>query len=191
MQKIAGDPPLRRHPPGFEGLARIIIGQQLSTASATAIFDRVCLACGKLTAESFVATQVTELKAAGLSRAKITTLSGVAEAIMAGRLSLSRPTTKKAEAFRENLLNQKGIGPWTVDIYEMFCLGRADAFAPGDMALQEAARRAFRSSKRPSPSDLLEIAEVWRPQRGVAARMLWTYYATGHGKTAAIEQHAT
>jgi DNA-3-methyladenine glycosylase II len=69
-----------------------------------------------------------------------------------------------------------GIGPWTADIYLMACIGHADAFAAGDLALQEAARHAFGLDSRPSTAELVELAEAWRPWRGIAARVLWSYY---------------
>ena len=80
-------------------------------------------------------------------------------------------------AIREALTGISGIGPWTADIFLMFCLGRADAFASGDLALQIAAQWATGLDERPGPAALLDLAERWRPWRGVAARLLWAYYA--------------
>ncbi|MEO1207808.1 MAG: DNA-3-methyladenine glycosylase 2 family protein [Pseudomonadota bacterium] len=182
VHEIAGDPPLRRYASGFKGLARIVVGQQLSIASAKAIYGRLQDICPDLQPETFLATSTESLKKAGLSRAKIETLRNLAKAVLHDTMSLTKPPEDALETFRASLLQQKGIGPWTVDIYEMFCLGRADAFAPGDMALQEAARRAFTLESRPTSTELLEIANRWRPQRTVAACLLWSYYATDRRK---------
>lgn len=187
----AGRPPLRRYPRGFEGLARIVVGQQLSASAASTIFTRLSALPGGVTPALFLDGSTEALRAAGLSRPKITTLAGLAREIDAGRLDLSGPSPDESTGdqnddsicdLRRRLLTQRGIGPWTVDIYEMFCLGRADAFAPGDLALQEAVRRAFGLETRPGAKAILEHAEAWRPVRSVAAALLWAYYATGEGK---------
>lgn len=188
-RRIAGAPPLRRHPEGFAGLARIIVGQQLSTSAALAIHNRLNALNGAVTPGLFLNTPPEILRAAGLSRAKIDTLTRVALEIEAGRLNLTvtpdgtgRIPDEALAGIRRRLLAQRGIGPWTADIYEMFCLGHADAFAAGDLALREAARRAFRLESRPDPVAILEFAERWRPVRSVAAALLWAYYATGDRK---------
>ncbi len=175
----AGDPPLRRHPPGFEGLARIIVGQQLSIASAEAIWRRVKLAVSPtgapMGAKAFLSLSDDELRLAGLSRGKVRTLRAVSEAVEAG-LDLGQLTRAPDAVVHETLTAMPGIGPWSADIFLLFCLGRADAFAAGDLALQTAAATALRLSQRPSREELLAIAERWRPWRGVAAHMLWAYY---------------
>jgi DNA-3-methyladenine glycosylase II len=171
----AGDPPLRRHPPGFEGLARIIVGQQLSIASAQAIWTRVAAAVRPMSAKAFLALSDDELRRAGLSRGKVKTLRAMSAAIEAG-LDLDRLANAPEEIVHETLTALPGIGPWSADIFLLFCLGRADAFAAGDLALQTAAASALQLRERPSREELLEIAERWRPWRGVAAHMLWAYY---------------
>ena len=174
----AGDPPLRRHPAGFEGLARIIVGQQLSIASAQAIWSRVQAAVRPMSAKAFLKLSDEELRRAGLSRGKVKTLRAMSEAIEAG-LDLDEFTAAPEEAVHETLTALPGIGPWSADIFLLFCLGRADAFAAGDLALQTAVARALELRERPSREELLEIAERWRPWRGVAAHMLWAYYKLG------------
>jgi DNA-3-methyladenine glycosylase II len=171
----AGDPPLRRHPPGFEGLARIVVGQQLSIASAQAIWSRVAAAVRPMSAKAFLALSDDELRRAGLSRGKVKTLRAMSAAIVAG-LDLDRLGNAPEEIVHETLTALPGIGPWSADIFLLFCLGRADAFAAGDLALQTAAANALQLAERPSREELLEIAERWRPWRGVAAHMLWAYY---------------
>lgn len=173
---IAGDPPLRRRPAGFGGLARIIVGQQLSIASAAAIWGRLEARFSPLQADALLAADEGDLRGVGLSAPKIRTLRAVSEAVVHGTLDIAGLDGKDDEAVHEALCAVKGIGPWTADIYIMFCLGRRDAFAPGDLALQIAASHAAGQGGRASPSELAEMAEAWRPWRGVAARLLWAYY---------------
>jgi DNA-3-methyladenine glycosylase II len=111
-----------------------------------------------------------------LSRPKIRTLRAIADACTNG-LDLARLASAGEEDVHAALTQVVGIGPWTADVYIMFCLGRADAWAPGDLALQVAAQRALALDERPSSDALEEIGERWRPWRGVAARLLWAYYA--------------
>jgi len=175
----AGDPPLRRHPPSFEGLARIIVGQQLSIASAQAIWTRVQAAVRPMSAKTFLALSDDRLRQAGLSRGKVKTLRAMSEAIEAG-LDLTELAGAPEEVVHATLTALPGIGPWSADIFLLFCLGRADAFAAGDLALQTAAANALKLAQRPSREELLEIAERWRPWRGVAAHMLWAFYKVGN-----------
>jgi DNA-3-methyladenine glycosylase II len=171
-----GMPPLRRRPGGFAGLAAIVVSQQVSVASANAIWRRCKATFRPLQATAVLAAQDCDFAAAGLSRPKARTLRAVAEAVAAERLVFSRLGRLAAEDAHAELTAVKGIGPWTADIYLMFCLGHADAFAAGDLALQESARLAFGLDRRPSAAELLARAESWRPWRGVAARLLWAYY---------------
>jgi DNA-3-methyladenine glycosylase II len=175
MHDAAGDPPLRRRPGGFEGLARIIVGQQVSVASAEAIWGRVAALATPFDAPRLLELEDVALRTAGLSRGKVRTLQALATAMASG-LDLSALDGLDDIAVREVLTAVPGIGPWTADVYVMFCLGRCDGFCPGDLALQVAAQKALQLDARPSPQELMEIAERWRPWRGVAARMLWAYY---------------
>ena len=182
----AGDPPLRRREPGLEGLARIIVGQQLSVASAGAIWARTEKLVVPFEAPRLLAESDEALRGAGLSTGKIRTLRALASAIVDDGLDLTTLGDCPHEEITERLTVVKGIGPWTADIFAMFCLGRADAFAPGDLALQEAARLALDLDGRPGANDLADIAVRWRPWRGVAARMLWAYYAVAKTKGNAL-----
>lgn len=173
---LAGDPPLRREPGGFEGLARIVIAQQVSIASAEAIWRRFAAICSPVSDRGVLTLTEADFRRAGLSRPKIRTLSALSEAVAAGRLDLDRLSQLSDADVHGILTAQTGIGPWTADIYLMFCLGRADRFAPGDLALQIAAQRLMELPERPDATALAAIAERWRPWRGVAARMLWAYY---------------
>ena len=179
MRRLAaelGPPPLRRHDPGFAGLARIVVGQQVSTASAAAIWSRCLVALAPLTPEAVAAAPDEHFRAAGLSRPKVRTLRAVAAAIMAGDLPIDSLHDHEADEARRQLTAVSGIGPWTADVYLLFCLGHPDAFAAGDLALQEAARAAAGLAGRPNARDLLAMAESWRPWRGVAAGLLWAHY---------------
>jgi DNA-3-methyladenine glycosylase II len=174
---LTGDPPLRRFAPGFESLARIVVGQQVSAASASAIWHRARSAVDPFEPEVLLAKSLAELQGAGLSRPKIRTLLATAEAITEGRLDLAGLITAPDEDVRASLTAVRGIGPWTADIYVMFCLGRADSWAPGDLALQLATQSLLTLDTRPGAEALTKIAERWRPWRGVAARLLWAYYS--------------
>jgi DNA-3-methyladenine glycosylase II len=175
VHEHAGDPPLRPHRPGFEGLARIVVGQQLSIASAAAIWGRMQVAVQPMTPKALLKMTDAQLRTAGLSAGKVRTLRAASEAIIAG-LDLDRLAQAPETEVHEALTALPGIGPWSADIYLLFCLGRADAFAAGDLALQIAARAALGLDQRPSREELFAIAERWRPWRGVAAHLLWAYY---------------
>ncbi len=176
VHDVTGDPPLRRQPAGFQGLARVIVGQQLSVASAGAIWGRTELVCRPFEPATLLTIADEPLIKAGLSRAKVRTLRAIATACGNG-LDLSALARLNEEDVHAALTEVVGIGPWTADVYIMFCLGRADGFASGDLALQVAAQQALDLKDRPDPAQLREIAEHWRPWRGVAARLLWAYYA--------------
>ena len=176
IHDFAGDPPLRRRPAGFEGLARIVVGQQVSVASATAIWRRTEMLCSPFEPKALLALEDVHLAGAGLSRAKIRTLRAIAIACGNG-LDLTQLDHLSEEEIHDALTDVSGIGPWTADVFILFCLGRADGWAPGDLALQVAAQHALDLSDRPGKDAMLELAERWRPWRGVAARLLWAYYA--------------
>jgi DNA-3-methyladenine glycosylase II len=185
VHDVAGHPPLRRRPAGFEGMARIVVGQQLSVASAEAIWGRTAAACRPFEPATLLAANDATLLGAGLSRGKVRTLRALATACLDG-LDLDRLAHASEEDVHTALTNIVGIGPWTADVYIMFCLGRADGWASGDLALQIAAQHALKLRERPDPVVLQEIAERWRPWRGVAARLLWAYYAVLKQKRTAV-----
>jgi DNA-3-methyladenine glycosylase II len=176
LLSVGGPPPLRRREPGFAGLAGIIVSQQVSVASARAIFGRLEASVVPLEAPQLAAASEESLRASGLSGAKIRALRSLALAIAKDGLDLAGLAALDAEAAHRALVAVKGIGPWTADIFLLFCLGHPDAFPAGDVALQEAARLALKLKSRPDAARLERIAERWRPWRGVAARMLWAYY---------------
>ena len=176
LMEIGGATPLRRQEPGFAGLVRIIVAQQVSTASANAIFKRVEAILAPLTAEIVLAASDEKLRACGLSLPKMRAMRALAQAVAQDGLDLIALGALVAEEAHRALVAVKGIGPWTADVFLLFCLGHPDAFPGGDLALQEAAKLALGLKQRPDARRLEEIAERWRPLRGIAARMLWAYY---------------
>jgi DNA-3-methyladenine glycosylase II len=174
----AGRPPLRRRADGFAGLASIVVSQQVSTASAKAIWERLNQALDPLDHSAVLRARSAKLARAGLSAPKIRALKAIAKAIDRGDLDLPALVEKPAEDAHAALTAVHGIGPWTADIYLLFCLGHADAWPAGDLALQEATRLVLALKTRPSVKEMGPLAEAWRPWRGAAACMLWTYYRT-------------
>jgi DNA-3-methyladenine glycosylase II len=173
---LTGTPPLRRQRYGFDGLVWIIIGQQVSVAAGNAIWNKLVANFPERSPDIFLIAEEGALKGSGLSGPKIRTIRAISEAMQAGTLDLEALRDMDADMAKATMTKVKGIGPWTADIYLMFCLGHADAFAPGDLALQEAIRMAFRLDERPTDREIGLIAERWRPWRAVAARLLWAYY---------------
>jgi DNA-3-methyladenine glycosylase II len=181
----AGRPPLRRRPDGFAGLAATVVSQQLSTASAGAIWGRLAAAFDPFEPEAIIKARAPKLARLGLSRPKIKALKEIARAVARGKLPLATLGDLPADDAHATLTAVHGIGPWTADIYLLACLGHADAWPAGDLALQEAARLAFGLRARPSAKEMVTLAEAWRPHRAVAARMLWTYYRAVKGRDGA------
>ena len=172
----AGMPGLRRRDAGFEGLCRIVCGQQLSTSSAAAIWGRLAAAFDPFCHDALGRARAERLARLGLSRPKIKTLKAVSSAIAKGHVDLDAVGRMEADQAHTALTALHGIGPWTADIYLLFCLGNADAWPAGDLALQEAARIAFNLRTRPDAKKMVKLAEPWRPWRGVAAHLFWAYY---------------
>ena len=172
----AGPFNLRQREPGFPGLCAIVCGQQLSTASAAAIRNRLFAAFDPFHHDTVRKARSDKLKRLGLSAPKIKSIREIGKAVARGRIDLTAVGNMDADAAHAALTALHGVGPWTADIYLLFCLGHADAFPAGDLAVQESARLAFGLRKRPDPKALTKIAEAWRPWRGVAAHLLWAYY---------------
>lgn len=178
---LIGPLPLRREADGFAALLRAIVGQQVSVASARAIWGRL-ESLGLTEAAAMAGATDEELRAAGLSRQKARYGRALAEAGIDFNALRSVPD---AEVVR-TLVAVPGIGVWTAEIYAMFALGRADVFAPGDLALQEAARLLFSLERRPADRELRRMAEAWSPWRSVAARILWAYYRVAREREGVI-----
>lgn len=173
----AGAIPLRLREPGFEGLAHIIVSQMVSRASADAIWSRMVAGTGTMTAESFLSVDETKMATLGLSRAKMKTLIGLATSIANGDLDLFALSRLDGEQALAPLTALSGIGPWTAEVYLMFCEGHVDLFPAGDVALQAAVMHALGLEARPGSKALSTIALFWSPWRSVAARIFWAYYA--------------
>ncbi|MGX7743281.1 DNA-3-methyladenine glycosylase family protein [Rhodopseudomonas parapalustris] len=174
--QVAGMPALRRREPGFAGLAAIVCGQQLSTASAAAIWGRVSAAFDPFEHDAIKRARSDRLARLGLSTAKIKTLKALAKELAAERLNLDVLAEEDADAAHATLTALHGIGPWTADIYLLFCLGHGDAWPAGDLAVQEAMRIGLGLKARPTVKQMAPLAEPWRPLRGAAAHLWWAYY---------------
>lgn len=169
--EMTGPLPLRRRKDGFPALLDAIVSQQVSVAAADAIWAR--LEAARLTGpRKILAATDDELRACGLSRQK----ARYARELAASGIRFPALRETPTDEVVATLIRVPGIGRWTAEIYAMFSLGRADVFAPGDLALQEAARILFEMETRPTEKMLRAQSEAWSPWRGVAARLLWAYY---------------
>lgn len=179
-------PGLRLRPPGFAALLRIIVGQQLSVASADAIWQRLTVAVHPLTPENFLKQSEDRLRATGLGRAKFGYAHGLAMAVLDGTVDLNAVESMQAADAIAHLTTQKGIGPWTAEIYLLFATGHPDIFPAGDLALREALRLMHDRDARPDIAQAAALSACWAPWRGVAARLLWDYYRLRKSGRAAI-----
>lgn len=174
----AGDVPLRLQPPGFEGLANIIVSQMISRAAANRIWERLQTLCGpQMQASRFGDLSEEQLRAAGLSGAKARTLLAAAETVALGQLDLDDICVLAPDDAMQQLTGIKGVGPWTAEIYLMFCAGHADIFPVGDVALQNAVAHGLGLEMRQKGAALAAVAAAWSPWRSVAARLFWAYYS--------------
>jgi DNA-3-methyladenine glycosylase II len=168
----------RAKPGGFAGLVRLILEQQVSVASANAIWTRLEQGLGSVTQKSVLTHDIEALKGFGLSIQKARYIRALAEAATDGRLDFNRLRKLDDDEAVATLVALHGIGRWTAEAYLMFCEGRSDFFPAGDLALQEALRLADGAKERLSQKELYTRAAPWRPYRGVAAHLLWAYYGT-------------
>ena len=172
----AGMPALRQREPGFAGLAAIIVGQHVSTASAAAIWGRVSKAFDPFHHDALRKARADRLGRLGLSAAKIKTLKALARELASEQLNLDVLAEEDADAAHNTLTALHGIGPWTADVYLLFCLGHGDAWPAGDVAIQEAVKVGLGLKERPTVKQMAPLAEPWRPLRGAAAHLWWSYY---------------
>ena len=183
-----GRPPLRRRAHGYAGLAAIIVSQQLSIASAGAIWGRLTAAFDPFEPAALIRARPARLARLGLSGAKIRALKAIARSIHKGDINLAALVDLPADEAHAALTALHGVGPWTADIYLLACLGHADAWPAGDLALQEAARLAFGLPARPTTKEMATLGDQWRPWRSIAARVLWSYYRHVKGREGAPVQ---
>lgn len=178
IAKIAGAFEIRLTPGGFPGLTRVICGQQLSVASARAIWGRFAELPGALEPKGYLKLDEATIRAIGFSAGKYRTVRVIAEAIVAGELDFDLVERLPPDEATAYLTAHKGIGPWTAEIYLMFCSGHPDIFPAGDLALQKAVGHALGMDHAPNAKELIEIARPWSPHRHAAALLFWRYYAT-------------
>lgn len=177
VAKAAGPFEIRLTPAGFSGLARVVCGQQLSVASARAIWARFAALDGALDPATYLELSEEAVRATGFSAGKYRTLRVIAEAIVSGSLDLARAETLPAHEAVAYLTAHKGIGPWTAEIYLMFCTGHPDIFPVGDLALRKAVGHALGMDEAPTEKALTALASRWSPYRHAAALLFWKYYA--------------
>ncbi|WP_062204228.1 DNA-3-methyladenine glycosylase [Aureimonas sp. AU12] len=173
---MAGTLPLRRLAPGLPGLLRTIMGQQVSTASADAIFARLEAEIDLTDPEALLTAPDEAFRRAGLSRAKHRTALAIAQAMMEGRLDLAGIEEAESHEAVSALVAVHGIGRWTAECHLLFAAGHPDIFPAGDLALQVAVAHAFALPERVKEKPLAAMAELWSPARSVAARLFWAYY---------------
>lgn len=184
VRAMAGEVPLRLSEPGFRSLASIVVSQQVSRASADAIFGRLTRLLDPLTHEAVLAAGEEVFREAGLSRPKQRGLLAAAQAVADG-LDLHHLCTLDAGKAIAALTRVPGIGPWTAEVYLLFAAGHPDIFPARDVALQSAVGHALGIEPRPPEKALIAIAESWSPWRGVASRLFWAYYRETRGREAA------
>ena len=182
VRSIAGRVDPRSNPPGFPGIAKVITGQQLSVASARAIWARFELLPGALYPMTYLSLSEESVRAVGFSGSKFRTLRIIAQAMVAGELDFEHLETLTAEEAVRYLVAHKGIGPWTAEVYLMFCAGHPDVFPAGDLALLKAVHHGLGLDARPTIKEMIEIAGAWRPHRSAAALLFWRYFAVMRDK---------
>lgn len=167
----------RTRPGGFEGLAWMIVGQQVSTQAATAIWKTFSAGVGgAVTPDAVLAHTPEQLRGFGLSLPKARYVHAIAEAQAAREVNLNDLSDLSDDEAVAALTRIKGVGRWTAEVFLMFCEGRTDLFPAADIALQEAVRHADGLNARPTIKDLYARAEAWAPHRSVAAHLAWAYY---------------
>jgi DNA-3-methyladenine glycosylase II len=171
-----GPPPLWARPPGFSTLVKIILEQQVSLASAASIFARLENNIVPFRPARMIELGEAHLKSQGLTRQKTSYCLHLAQSLHDKRLNLSRFAKMGDEEVKAMLMEVKGIGSWSADVYLLMALGRTDIWPATDLALAISITKLKRLKTRPNPNQLSEMAEAWRPFRSVAARMLWQYY---------------
>ena len=169
----SGYPEPRIRPEGYETLLRTIVGQQVSVASAAAVWNKLEARLGDgCPAEALIATEFDELRACGLSRQKQGYARSLAELILSGGLDLDN-LPEDDEAAIALLTRIKGIGRWSAEIYLLFAEGRPDIWPAGDLAIQVGVGNFLELAERPSEKDVRQMAEAWSPHRGAVAIVTW------------------
>lgn len=177
VRDFAGPVQPRINPPGFAGIAKVITGQQLSVTSAAAIWSRFEQLPGALDPVTYLSLSEEAVRATGFSGGKFRTVRVIAEAMVAGTLEFTHLETLPAEEAVAYLVAHKGIGPWTAEVYLMFCAQHPDVFPAGDLALLKAVQHGLGLDARPTIKQMVAIAAGWAPYRSAAALLFWRYFA--------------
>ena len=185
---VHGDPPLWRRAAGFPTLVHIILEQQVSLRSGKAMFDRLNGAIQPFEPGEILRRGEMHLRGLGVTRQKSAYLVHLSSLLVSGELNLTKLCRMGDEEVRSALMKVKGIGSWSADVYLLMAMRRSDIWPAGDLALAVVAKELYGLEKRPSPEELELLAEKWRPNRAVAARMFWQYYLA---KQAAAKKKAT
>jgi DNA-3-methyladenine glycosylase II len=173
-----GLPPMWARRPGFQTLVHIVLEQQVSIAAARSLYRRVSAEIGGMTPERVLERGVAGLHRLGITRQKASYCYALAQAVVDGSLSLGGIARAEDAAGRATLLELRGIGPWSADIYYLMALRRPDVWPAGDLALAIALHEVKGLRRRPDAGRQLEMSAAWAPWRSVAARLLWHYYLT-------------
>ncbi|MBT3559227.1 MAG: DNA-3-methyladenine glycosylase 2 family protein [Rhodospirillales bacterium] len=176
VHALAGSPPPRGLEPGFATILRIIVDQQVSTQSGAAIWRKLEETLGPISPPVILRADEEGLRGCGFSGPKARYGMALATAVTDGTLDLGKLPRMSNARVEETLIQIKGIGRWTAEIYLMFALGRTDIWPAGDLAVAEAAGQLLDLPTRPTIPEMDEIGEQWRPWRSTAAVMLWHYY---------------
>jgi DNA-3-methyladenine glycosylase II len=177
MRERVGPVLPRINPKGFAGMAKVICGQQLSVQSAAAIWGRFEQLPGALEPESYLLLDEDTVRRAGFSRGKFLAVRTIAEAVVAGDLNFAEVDALPAEEAIKALVSLKGIGPWTAEVYLLFCAAHPDIFPAGDLALLKAAHHGLGLDARPTIKEMIALARSWSPHRSAAALLFWRYFA--------------
>jgi DNA-3-methyladenine glycosylase II len=181
IQSLYGLPPNWNRPPGFESLCKIILEQQVSLASAQAHFNKLNEYVGTITPQALLHLTGEEMRLCQISRQKAKYLQALAEAILSGHLNLDELHRMPEDNIRQQLMNIKGIGIWTTDIYLMFCLQAKDIFPLGDIAVLHTVKELTHAI---TPDQIAELTQQWTPFRSLAAFFCWHYYLCKRGRSA-------
>lgn len=179
--RICGVPEWRDRPVAYETIATTIAYQQISVKAAASIWARVQAQFGRVTAAAISEASEDSLRSCGLSRPKVRHMKSVAQACETGALDLQRVAGAPVDEARAELLDVKGIGPWTAELFLLYARGEIDAFPTADLGLMEAYKRLSGADKRLDKADFIALGETWRPWRGVAAHLLWAWLRHDRG----------
>lgn len=174
--KVGAIPP-RINPSGFAGIAKVVCGQQLSVQSAAAIWKRFEALPGALTPAGYLALDEETIRTTGFSRSKVLTVRTIAAAVLDGSLDFAAVDALPADEAIRTLVALKGIGPWTAEVYMLFCAAHPDVFPAGDLALLKAVQHGLGLDSRPSIKQMVGLAAAWSPHRSAAALLFWRYFA--------------